>query len=97
MDGITIRQASAADVAVVDAMIREAAAWVDALGVVMWEDGELDADQIRAEVLGGMFHLAVVDGQPAGAIRFQLEDQLFWPDRPQGESARVATESRKTA
>ena len=89
MDGITIRQASKADVAVVDAMIREAAAWVDALGVVMWDDGELDADQIRAEVTGGMFHLAVVDGQPAGAIRFQLEDQLFWPDRPPGESAFV--------
>jgi hypothetical protein len=50
MDGITIRQATAADVAIVDQMIREAAAWVDALGVVMWDDGELDADRIRAEV-----------------------------------------------
>ena len=70
-------------------MIREAAAWVDALGVVMWEDGELDADQIRREVTSGMFHLAVIDGEPAGAIRFQLEDQLFWPDRPQGEAAFV--------
>jgi GNAT superfamily N-acetyltransferase len=89
MDGITIRPASAADVAIVDAMIREAAAWVDALGVVMWEDGELDADKIRAEVTAGMFHLAVVDGQPAGAIRFQLEDPLFWPDRPEGEAAFV--------
>ena len=89
MDAITIRQASAADTAVVDAMIREAAAWVDALGVVMWEDGELDAGRIRAEVTGGMFFLAEIDGQPAGAIRFQLEDQLFWPDRPDGEAAFV--------
>jgi GNAT superfamily N-acetyltransferase len=89
MDGITVRQATAADVASVDAMIREAAAWVDALGVVMWEDGELDADRIRAEVMGGMFFLAVIDGEPAGAIRFQLQDQLFWPDRPAGEAAFV--------
>jgi hypothetical protein len=36
MDGITIRPAAAADVASVDQMIREAAAWVDSLGVVMW-------------------------------------------------------------
>jgi GNAT superfamily N-acetyltransferase len=70
-------------------MIREAAAWVDALGVVMWEDGELDADRIAAEVHAGMFHIAVIDGEPAGAIRFQLEDQLFWPDRPAGEAAFV--------
>ena len=89
MDGITIRQAMADDVAIVDQMIREAAAWVDALGVVMWEDGELDANAIRAEVTGGMFHLAEIDGEPAGAIRFQLEDRLFWPDRPEGEAAFV--------
>jgi len=89
MDGITIRQAAAADVAIVDQMIREAAAWVDALGVVMWEDGELDAARIRAEVTRGMFFLALVDGEVAGAIRFQLEDALFWPDRPEGEAAFV--------
>ena len=89
MDGITIRQATAADVAIVDQMIREAAAWVDALGVVMWDDGELDADRIRTEVAGGMFFLAVVGGEVAGAIRFQLEDRVFWPDRPEGEAAFV--------
>jgi len=89
MDGITVRQASAADVAVVDAMIREAATWVDALGVVMWEGDELDADRIRADVHAGMFHLAVIGGETAGAIRFQLEDALFWPDRPAGEAAFV--------
>jgi GNAT superfamily N-acetyltransferase len=89
MDGISIRQASGADVAIVDQMIREAAAWVDALGVVMWDDGELDADRIRSEVSSGMFFLAVIDGDVAGAIRFQLQDQLFWPDRPEGESAFV--------
>jgi GNAT superfamily N-acetyltransferase len=89
MDAISVRQAVPADVAIVDGMIREAAAWVDALGVVMWEDGELDGDRIRAEVTTGMFFLAVIDGEPAGAIRFQLEDALFWPDRPAGESAFV--------
>ena len=89
MDGISIRQASAADVAIVDTMIREAAAWVDALGVVMWEDGELDTEQIAADVNAGMYHLAIVAGDVAGAIRFQLEDALFWPDRPEGEAAFV--------
>jgi GNAT superfamily N-acetyltransferase len=89
MDAIIIRQATAADVAIVDEMIREAAAWVDALGVVMWEDGELDAERIRLEVTSGMFFLATIGGDVAGAIRFQLEDQLFWPDRPQGEAAFV--------
>jgi GNAT superfamily N-acetyltransferase len=89
MDPVRIRQAREADAAVVEAMIREAAAWVDALGVVMWEDGELDPGRIAAEVADGQFHIAEMDGQPAGAIRFQLEDALFWPDRPAGEAAFV--------
>ena len=39
MDPVSIRQALASDAAAIDQMIHEAAAWVDALGVVMWEDG----------------------------------------------------------
>ncbi len=84
-----MRQATVADASVVDAMLREAAAWVDALGVVMWEDGELDAAQIASEVAAGQFVLAEVGGEAAGTIRFQLEDLLFWPDRPAGEAAFV--------
>ncbi len=79
----------AADTAVVRALLIEAARWVDALGVVMWDEGELAAAAIEAEVRDGMFFVAEVDGEPAGAIRFQLEDRLFWPDLPEGESAFV--------
>lgn len=89
MEPVRIRQALPGEAAVVDQMIREAAAWVDALGVVMWEDGELDAGKIAAEAAAGQFYLAEIDGEPAGAIRFQLEDPLFWPDRPAGEAAFV--------
>ena len=70
-------------------MLVEAAAWVDALGVVMWEAGELDFDAITREVAAGQFYIADVDGRPAGAIRFQTEDRLFWPDIPQSSSAFV--------
>ena len=89
MDPVTIRQAVPADAALVEAMLREAAAWVDALGEVMWEDGELDPNRIAADVAAGQVYLAQIDGHPAGSIRFQLEDPLFWPDRPAGEAAFV--------
>jgi GNAT superfamily N-acetyltransferase len=89
MGPVTVRQAGPADVAIVDAMLREAAAWVDALGIVMWEDGELDPNHIAADVVSGQVFLALIEGEPAGSIRFQLEDPLFWPDRPAGEAAFV--------
>ncbi len=70
-------------------MLLEAAAWVDALGVVMWEENELAPDHVATEVAAGQFVIADVDGLPAGAVRFQTEDLLFWPDIPQDGSAFV--------
>lgn len=79
---IEIRQAQPAEAALVEEMLLEAAQWVDAMGEVMWDAGELDSRRIAAEVAAGQFYLAVVDGEAAGTVRFQLEDKLFWPDLP---------------
>ena len=65
---------------VVEEILVEASAWVDSLGVVMWDEGELDATRIAAETAAGQFVLAEIDDDAAGVIRFQLEDLLFWPD-----------------
>src|SRR5688572_1630934 len=79
---IAIRQAQPSEAAIVEAMLVEAAQWVDALGEVMWDTGELLSERIAAETAAGQFYLALADGEPAGTIRFQLEDTLFWPDLP---------------
>ena len=84
-----VRQATIADASVIEAMLLEAARWVDALGVVMWEADELASEAIRAEVEAGQFVIAEEAGEPAGALRFQTEDVLFWPDIPQDHSAFV--------
>lgn len=86
---IRIRAAAPADASAVETLLREAGRWVDALGVVMWDEGELDSAGIAREVADGQFFLAEVDGVAAGAIRFQLEDRLFWPDIAQEDSAFV--------
>jgi GNAT superfamily N-acetyltransferase len=87
MPAITIRQAHATDAGIVHDMLEEAATWVDALGVVMWEEGELARGRVVNEVAGGLFFIADVDNDPAGVVRFQLEDRLFWPDLTQDDSA----------
>jgi GNAT superfamily N-acetyltransferase len=86
---IAVRQALPGDAEVVERLLKDAAAWVDALRVVMWEEGELDSERIAREVGDGEFFVAETDGTIAGAIRFQVEDRLFWPDLPQDESAFV--------
>jgi GNAT superfamily N-acetyltransferase len=84
-----IRQAAPADAPMVEEMLLEAARWVDALGVVMWEEGELGSARIAREVREGQFVIAFVDGVAAGAIRFQLVDRQFWPDLAGDDSAFV--------
>ncbi|HEY1305853.1 MAG TPA: GNAT family N-acetyltransferase [Vicinamibacterales bacterium] len=86
---IEIRQAQPSDARIVADILVEASAWVDSLGVVMWEEDELDPEHIVAEVAAGQFFIAYLTGEPAGVIRFQLEDRLFWPDLPQDASAFV--------
>jgi GNAT superfamily N-acetyltransferase len=89
VSGVHIRQAIVADTAAIEAMLREASEWVDALGVVMWEAGELVPERIAREVAAGQFVIAESHGEVAGALRFQTEDLLFWPDIPQQDSAFV--------
>jgi GNAT superfamily N-acetyltransferase len=86
---VHVRQATAADAPAIEAMLIEAARWVDALGVVMWEEGELDSQRIAGEVAAGQFFVAAVGGALAGAVRFQLEDRQFWPDLENADSAFV--------
>lgn len=86
MANITVRQAHPADAGAILEMLLEAARWVDALGVVMWDEGELIRERVAEEVQAGQFFLAEVAEEPAGAVRFQLEDPLFWPDLPAGDS-----------
>jgi GNAT superfamily N-acetyltransferase len=87
MNMIHIRQAAPEEARVVEDILVEASRWVDSLGVVMWDEGELDAARIAAETAAGQFIIAEIDADAAGVIRFQLEDLLFWPDLPSPEES----------
>jgi GNAT superfamily N-acetyltransferase len=85
---LLVRQATSGDGDAIVETLAEAARWVEELdGTIMWVEGELEDERIRAEAGAGMFVVAEVEGRVAGAMRFQLEDRLFWPDLDAAESA----------
>jgi GNAT superfamily N-acetyltransferase len=84
-----VRQATLAEVDEVVSILVEAADWLAERGTPMWRDDELRPEAIAADVRGGLFCVAEIDGQLAGTIKFQLSDPEFWPDVPDGESAYV--------
>jgi GNAT superfamily N-acetyltransferase len=85
---IRIRAATHEDAAAVTGILTDAARWVEQLdGTTMWVDDELAEDRIASEVDAGLFFIAERDGDIAGTVRFQLHDQLFWPDLATDDSA----------
>lgn len=67
----------------------EAALWLEREGKPMWKVDELDPVRTAADVGAGLFILAEQSGDPAGVMKFQLEDPVFWPDVRPGDAAYV--------
>src|SRR5262245_52163087 len=86
---LSIRQATGQDIDAVIDILREATAWLEQRGMPLWRQDELQPNDISAEVRSGLFFLAEYGGEPAGTVKVQLEDKLFWPDVPQDGSAFV--------
>jgi GNAT superfamily N-acetyltransferase len=86
---IELRQATLADLVTVSTILKEAADWLWTTGRTMWRDEELNPDRVHNDVEAGLFYLAHYDGEPAGTIKFQLEDARFWPDLPGNDAAYV--------
>lgn len=84
-----IRSALTEDTDTVIGILDEAVRWLESRGMPMWRTEELDRGRIKADIEAALFHLVECDGQPAAIFKFQLEDALFWPDIPQGQSAFV--------
>ncbi|MBD2559553.1 MULTISPECIES: GNAT family N-acetyltransferase [Nostoc] len=86
---ISIRQATIQDTVIVSDVLLEAALWLQERGMPLWDDSEVSLESISEDVANGLFFIAEWAGEPAGTIKFQLEDLLFWPDISQEESAFV--------
>ena len=84
---LSIRQALPQDVEIVADIIREGSQWLEENDVGMWRDDELSWERIADDVRAGLYFLAECDGNPAGTLRLQLEDKVFWPDIAQQDSA----------
>lgn len=77
---LIVHQASLADIDAVSGILREVSDWLVARGTPMWRENEVHPDAIRAEIEAGLFFLATLAGEPAGTLKFQLSDPLFWPE-----------------
>jgi GNAT superfamily N-acetyltransferase len=86
---VDIRQADRADFETVAGILREAALWLESRGTPMWRDDELRDESIAHEIDAGLFFIAEADAEPAGTIKYQLTDRIFWPEAESDAGAYV--------
>lgn len=84
-----IRAGRRRDVPVVSEILTEAARWLQDTGRPLWSLDEVSPDQVREDMISHLFLIAEIDGEPAGTMRFQLEDSRTWPDVPEDQSTYI--------
>lgn len=86
---VAIRQAQPGEERAISSILEEAAAWLESRGQSMWLPGELSVEQITEDVRDGLYFVAEQSGDVVGTIRFQLTDDLFWPDVAHDDAAYI--------
>ena len=86
---IEFEQASIGQAPIVADILKEAAAWAEQRHGRLWIEAELDAERIRTEIEQGQFFLVRYAAEYAATLRYQLVDELFWPDESSADAAYV--------
>lgn len=84
---LCIEQAKHSEADLVSSVLREAAEWLVATGRPMWKPEEISPSSLMTDITGGLYFIARSVDEVCGTVKFQLTDDLFWPDVIQDESA----------
>ena len=75
------------DVAAVAGVIQEAARWIATWRSELWDPALVGEAFVTPLIAAGeMLTARTAAGEIAGVMILQLDDPLFWPDRPTGEA-----------
>ncbi|MCL2079758.1 MAG: GNAT family N-acetyltransferase [Oscillospiraceae bacterium] len=86
MSNITIKQATEADIPVIEGILLDTVNWLNEMGQPLWGAHEVTWDVLSKNYKIGDFHIAYTDGNPAGCMALVDYDPFFWPDAKRGES-----------
>ena len=87
MSLITIRQATAADIPVIESILANTIDWLAAEGLMrVWVKENVTWEALSKDYSVEDFHIAFLYGEPAGCMSLWDIDTFFWPEVPKGET-----------
>lgn len=75
---ITMIQATEDNIGIASMILCEAAIWLEQKGQPLWPVEEVSREVLAKRV--SQYYICYSDGEPAGTLRFQLEDHELWPE-----------------
>ncbi len=82
----SIRQANTADIGPLREILLEAVRWLEEEGEPLWREEDFPEEDLARDVQDGLYFLAECDDMAVGVVKFELSDELHWPDLPEDES-----------
>ena len=86
MSKITIKQASEADIPVLESILFDTVNWLNEMWQPLWGANEVKWDTLSKNYKTGDFYISYADGAPSGCMALVDYDPFFWPDIKKGES-----------
>ncbi|HPJ22076.1 MAG TPA: GNAT family N-acetyltransferase [Clostridia bacterium] len=71
------------------AILKEAAYWMISQGFRNWDPDSFSIEAMKEKNNLDELFICCLDGQPAGTIKLQEIDEMFWPDAREGEALYV--------
>lgn len=86
MNVITIKQASAEDIPVIENILLDAVNWLDSTGNSLWTKEQVSWRGLARHYSAEDFYIAYLDGEAVGCMALVDYDPEFWPGIQKGES-----------
>lgn len=86
---LNIRQASKADIFFVYQLWAETNDWITSIGEQMWFTEDINIEAVEGYINRGVLYVAEIQNAICGTLAYEIEDPIFWPEIPAGQSAYV--------
>jgi GNAT superfamily N-acetyltransferase len=89
MSKIEIRQASIADISIIESILLDTVTWLNEIEQPLWGAKEVVWDSLVKSYRIEDFRIAFCEGEPAGCMVLVDYDPFFWPDTAKGEALMI--------
>jgi GNAT superfamily N-acetyltransferase len=86
MKNIDIRQATEADISILESVLLDTVNWLNEMGQPLWSVNDVKWETLSKKHRIGDFYIAYTDGIPSGCMAMIDYDPFFWPNEKKGES-----------